>query len=259
MIGYLGVPGGFVELKYRSGLSTATDRPVSFTRTLAGKRKAVVGRRARREWDVSFDLIGSKDSHGLIAAAQSMVPLAWYPADATAGNLLSPQATGWEVVPAGGTDAGLVQLPDGTVSRSVTASIAIRVGAAHGAYEMVPVRPGQSVTVGCWSLGGQWFRGFWRDALGAQVTNWSSTAATWSGWGWHEVTLTPPTGAAFIELHVAGGSQYARPSVSWGETAADRPGRGCPFSLVHGLSEELTLINPDDAYGSINVTITEVG
>ena len=259
MIGFLGVPGALVELPYRGGLSTATDRPVSFARTLGGKRKAFVGARSRREWSVSFGPIGSRDVAGLLAVAQSAGPLVWYPADAVAGNLLSPQASGFEVAPASSTDAGLVQLPGGTVARSVVSSIAVRVGSAHGNYEMVPVRPEQSVTVGCWSVGGQWFRGFWRDATGAAITNWSSTAQTWTGWAWHEMTLTPPAGAAFIELHVAGGSQYALPSVSWGSSASGRPGRGCPKAVVHGLSEALTVINADDAYGSIDVTITEVG
>ena len=141
----------------------------------------------------------------------------------------------------------------------VAASVAVRVGSAHGAYEMVPLRPGQAVTVGCWSVGGQFFRGFWRDATGVSITNWSAPSATWAGWGWHEATLTPPAGAAFIELHLAGGTQYARPSISWGSSAVDRPGRGCPKAVVHGLSEALTVINADDAYGSIDVTITEVG
>lgn len=259
MIGYVGVPGALVELPYRGGLSTSTDRPVSFARTLGGKRKAFVGARSRREWSVSFDPIGSRDVAGLLAVAQSAGPVMWYPADATAGNLLSPQASGFEATPANATDAGLAQLPDGTVARSVASSSVVRPGDTHGTYEMVPVREGEPVTVGAWSVGGQWFRGFWRDALGSQITNWNAPSQSWAGWAWHEATLTPPPGAAFLELHLAGGSQYARPSISWGSSAVDRPGRGCPKAVVHGLSEALTVINADDAYGSIDVTITEVG
>lgn len=259
MIGYVGVPGALVALPYRGGLSVSADRPVSFARTMGGKRKAFMGARGRREWDVSFDLVGSREVAGLVDVARSAGEVIWYPADATSGNLLSPQASGFEVTPASATDAGLVALPDGTVARSVAASVAVRVGSAHGAYEMVPLRPGQAVTVGCWSVGGQFFRGFWRDATGVSITNWSVPSATWAGWGWHEATLTPPAGAAFIELHLAGGTQYARPSISWGSSAVDRPGRGCPKAVVHGLSEALTVINADDAYGSIDVTITEVG
>lgn len=259
MIGYVGVPGALVALPYRGGLSTSTDRPVSFARTMGGKRKAFMGARGRREWDVSFDLVGSRGVAGLVEVSRSAGEVMWYPADATSGNLLSPQASGFEVTPASATDAGLVALPDGTVARSVVSSVAVRLGNAHGLYEMVPVRPGVPVTVGAWSTGGQHFRGFWRDALGASIANWSSAAATWAGWRWHQVTLTPPAGAAFIELHLAGGTQYARPSISWGSSAVDRPGRGCPKAVVHGLSEALTVINADDAYGSIDVTITEVG
>ena len=259
MIGYVGVPGALVELPYRGGLSNSTDRPVSFARTMGGKRKAFMGARARREWGVSFDLMGSREVAGLVEVARSAGEVMWYPADATSGNLLSPQASGLEVTPANATDAGLVQLPDGTVARSVASSGTVRPGDAHGTYEMVPVRSGTPVTVGAWSIGGQHFRGFWRDGTGSQITSWSSPAVTHTGWTWHEVTLTPPAGAAFIELHLAGGTQYALPSVSWGSSAVGRPGRGCPKAVVHGLSEALTVINADDAYGSIDVTIAEVG
>lgn len=260
MIGYVGTAGALQALPYRGGLDTSSDRPVSFQRTLGGKRKAFMGRRSRREWSVSFDLLGSRDTHGLLAVAQATGPVLWYPADATAGNLYSPQASGFEAIPESATDAGLVALPDGTVARSVVSPVAVRLGDANGAYEMVPLRPGEPVTVGAWSVGGQHFRGFWRDASGSSITNWSVPATTHAGWAWREATLTPPAGAAFIEVHLAGGTQYARPTVSWGSKALDRPGRGCPKAVVHGLSEGLTTIVPgDDAHGSISVTISEVG
>lgn len=259
MIGYLGVPGALAELRYRGGLSTSTDRPASFARTMGGKRKAMLGPAGRREWDVSFDLIGSQDVHGLIAATHSDDALMWYPADAVAGNLLSPQGVGFDVVSGSATDAGLVHLPDGTVARSVASEFTVIVGSSHGGREYVPVLPGELVSVGAWSVGGQWFRGFWRDATGASITNWNIPQVSHDGWAWVEGTITPPEGAAYMELHLAGGSQYARPAVSWGESAVDRPGRGCPAAVVHGLSEALTVIHRDEAYGSINVTITEVG
>lgn len=259
MIGLLGVTGALVELPYRGGLSTATDRPVSFTRTLGGKRKAFVGARSRREWSVSFDPIGSRDVAGLLAVAQSAGPVMWYPADAVAGNLLSPHAAGFEVAPTGATGTGLTQLPDGTVARSVAASGTVLVGAAHGNYEMVPVRPGMAVSVGAWGLGGARFQGRWYDAAGAQAGTYLSPVDSHTGWQWREHTLTPPAGVAFIELQLLGGSQYARPSISWGTKTQDRPGRGAPAAVVHGLSEALTVIAQDDAYGSIDITITEVG
>lgn len=219
----------------------------------------MIGRRSRREWDVSFDLMGSSETAGLIDIARSGGEVAWYPADATAGNLLSPQASAFDVTPVDATDAGLVQLPGGSVARTVVSSSTVRLGGAHGSYEMVPVRPGEPVTVGAWSVGGQSFRGFWRDATGGNLGNWSADATSHAGWQWREHTAMPPSGAVFIELHLAGGTQYARPSISWGDVAQDRPGRGCPKAVVHGLSESLTVINRDDAYGSIDVTITEVG
>ena len=259
MIGYLGVPGAMVALPYRGGLSTSADRPVSFARTLGGKRKSFVGARSRREWSVSFDLAGSRDTHGMVAAAQTPGPLFWYPADAVAGNMLSPQATGFEVMPFNGTDTGLVALPDGSVARSIALSGAVAIGNAHGSFEAVPVRPGGVVSVGCWGLGGIRFTGAWRDASLAQIGTLSGASYTHSGWGWRSQSFTPPAGAAFVSLSFQGATQIARPTVSWGPTAQDRPGRGAPKAVVHGLSEALTVIAQDDAYGSIDVTITEVG
>ena len=259
MIGYVGVPGALVALPYRGGLSVSADRPVSFARTMGGKRKAFMGARGRREWDVSFDLVGSREVAGLVEVARSAGEVMWYPADAVAGNLLSPQASGFGDLPVGATDAGLVGLPDGSVARSVAHSGVMSVGLAHGGYEGVPVRPGEAVAVGGWGRGGIRFTGNWRDANGAVVSAFSRAAQSFTGWGWREATFTPPAGAAFMQLVFSTGTQYARPSVSWGDTATDRPGRGCPKAVVHGLSEALTVINADDAYGSIDVTITEVG
>lgn len=263
MSGLLGVPGAMVELPYRGGLSTATDRPVAFARTLGGKRKAFVGSQGRREWDVSFDLIGSKDTHGLLAVAKHVGPVSWYPADAAAGNLLSPQATSWSPVPANGADAGLAALPDQTVSRALThvGTGLVYVGGTGEAltWELVHVTPGHPITVGIWAMGGVRITGSWRNAAGTHISTPDSGVRTASGWKFHTATFTPPMGATHYAMALSAGTQYARPSVARGSTAKDLPGRGCPRAVVHGLSEALTLIAVDDAYGSVGVTITEVG
>ena len=259
MIGYVGVPGALVALPYRGGLDTSSDRPVSFTRTLGGKRKAFVGARSRREWGVSVDLTGSLVASGLVALAGTAGEVCWYPADATAGNLLSPQAVSFSPTPNNATDAGFVSLPDGSVARTVASSNTVFVGDSHGTAERVPVPPGSKVTVGAWGLGGARFQGLYRDAAGANVGTYLSPAGSHAGWQRRSFTVTPPASAAFIELHLFGGVQYARPTVSWGTVAVDRPGRGCPRAVVHGLSEALTVIADDDAYGSVDLSITEVG
>lgn len=258
MIGYLGVPGALVELRYRGGLSVDSGRPVSFQRTLGGKRKALLGPQSRREWSVSFDLIGSRMAGGLLAAAQSEGPLMWYPADAAAGNLLSPQGSGFESRSSTATDVGLVQLPDGSVARAVAPTGTVNVTSPQGDWEMVPVRPGR-VTVGGWGFNGIRFTGAWRDAEGVTVGTFAPSSSGHSGWQWVERTITAPADAAFLSLSLSNGARYARPSVAWGTAGRDRPGRGCPKAVAHGLSEGLTVISGDDAYGSVSATITEVG
>ena len=259
MAAFFGVNGALFEVKCPASADRVSERGVSFTRTLGGKRKAFVGRGSRRSWSLDVGAGTPQDVSTVEALSREPGPLVFISPDAAVGNLLSPQASGFEVTPASATDAGLVALPDGTVARSVASSSVVRPGVAHGTYEMVPVRPGEPVTVGAWSVGGEWFRGFWRDALGASITNWSSAAATWAGWRWHQVTLTPPAGAAFIELHLAGGTQYALPSVSWGDTAAREIGSGCPKAVVH--SPEFSPIAAHSRLNRSRITysVTEVG
>lgn len=251
--------GGLLEIGAPSQLNRKTDQQVSFRSTLKGKRKAFIRKGGRRSWsvDVSAALPGVVST--IEAVARNLGPVGWYPPEAVVGNLLSPQASGFDPGSTDATDAGLVQIPDGTVARSVVSSVSVRVGSAHGSYEMVPLQSGQPVTVGCWSVAGQWFRGFWRDATGASITNWSAPAVTWSGWGWHQATLTPPAGAAFIELHVAGGTQYALPSVSWGTTAARELGTGCPVAVIHSPSHSPVALWAGANYTGSSYSVSEVG
>lgn len=251
--------GSLLEVGCPSTLTRSTEQQVSFTRTLGGKRKAHVRKGGRRAWSVDVSAARPGEVSTLEAVARGLGPYGWYPPEAAVGNLLSPQASGFATGTTDASDAGLVQLPDGTVARSVASDVAVRPGSAHGAYEMVPLRPGQAVTVGCWSVGGQFFRGFWRDATGASITNWSAPSATWAGWGWHEATLTPPAGAAFIELHLAGGSQYALPSISWGAVAARELGTGCPVAVVHSPSHAPVALWQSANYTGSSYTVTEVG
>ena len=259
MAAFFGVNGALFEVKCPASADRVSERGVSFTRTLGGKRKAFVGRGSRRSWSLDVGAGTPQDVSTVEALSREPGPLVFISPDAAVGNLLSPQASGFEVMPASATDAGLVALPDGTVARSVASSSVVRPGNAHGTYEMVPVRPGEPVTVGAWSVGGQWFRGFWRDALGSSITNWNAPSQSWAGWAWHEATITPPPGAAFLELHLAGGSQYARPSISWGDTAAREIGSGCPKAVVHSPE-----FSPIAAHKRLNrsriaYSVTEVG
>lgn len=262
MSGFIGVPGAMVELLYRGGLSTSTDRPVSTKRTLSGKVKALIGPRARREWKVSFDLIGASEISGVIDMARSGGEVMWYPSDASLGNLLSPQAVGFEVTPESATDAGLVQLPDGTVARTVvhTGSTQVYPGTAHGSHERVLVRQGHRLAVGAWGLAGLGFSIAWRDAEGIARATTTVPTETFTGWQRREANYPVPAWAVSASLGLTGGTQYARPVVSWGSIARDQPGRGCPKAIVHGLSEDLTVIHlDDDSYGAFSISITEVG
>lgn len=251
--------GSLLEVGCPSTLSRNTEQQVSFTRTLGGKRKGFIRKGGRRAWSVDVSVARPGEVSTLEAVARGLCPYGWYPPEAVVGNLLSPQAVDFDPVPTNGTDSGLVQLPDGTVARSVAATGTIRVGAAHGDHEMVPVVPGEQVTVGAWATGGLGFQGYWRDATGAALPTFLVSSTSWSGWAWREATLTPPAGAVFIELQLFGGSQYARPSVAWGVTGRDQGGTGCPSAIIHSPSHAPVALWEGANYTDTSYTVTEVG
>lgn len=251
--------GSLLEVRSPSRLDRSTEQQVTFTPIIGGKVKAFVRKGGRRSWSINTSGARPAEVSTIEAVARFMGPVGWYGPEAVIGNLLSPQASGFDTVPTTGTDAGLVQLPDGSVARSVVSEATVRTGDAHGSHERVPVRSGTPVTVGAWSIGGQYFRGFWRDGTGSQITSWSSPAVTHTGWTWHEVTLTPPAGAAFVELHLAGGTQYALPSITWGTSAARELGTGCPKAVIHSPSHSPVSLWAGANYTDSGFRVTEVG
>src|SRR5690606_34823442 len=109
--------GSLLEIGCPSTLSRETQQQVSFTTTLGGKRKAHIRRGGRRAWSVDVSVARPGEVSTLEAVARGVGPYGWYPPEAVVGNLLSPQASGFDSAPASSTDAGLVQLPDGTAAR----------------------------------------------------------------------------------------------------------------------------------------------
>lgn len=259
MPAYFGSGGQLFEVKCPASADRVSSRPVAFTRTLGGKVKAFAGTASRRSWSLNVEAGTPQDVSTVEALARTLGPLVFIPPEAAVGNLLSPQASAFEPVPESATDAGLAALPDGTVAKTVVSSGAVRVGDANGSFERVPVRAGEPVAVGAWFVGGAILRGFWRDAAGSSITNWVSTQGFHSGWAWREATLTPPAGAAFIELHLAGGTQYALPSVSWGTTAARELGTGCPKAVLHDGEFSPIAAHRRLNRSRITYSVTEVG
>lgn len=259
MPAYFGSGGNLFEVKCPASADRVSSRPVTFTRTLGGKVKAFTGQASRRSWSLNVEAGTPQDVSTVEALARAQGPLVFISPEAAVGNLLSPQASAFDPAPTNATSGGVVQLPDGTVARSVVSSSSVPVGDAHGNYERVPVRPGDSVTVGAWAVDRLGFQGFWYDATGSSITTYlhSSTAVT--GWGWREVTMTPPAGAAFVSLNIFGGSQYALPSISWGTTAARELGTGCANAVLHDGEFSPIAAHRRLNRSRITYSVTEVG
>lgn len=261
MSAFIVAGGSLLELGCPSTLDRSTEQQVSFTPIIGGKVKAFVRRGGRRSWSIDTALARPGEVSTIEAVARQMGPFGWYDAAAAIGNLLSPQASSFDPAPVNSTDAGLVQLPDGTVARSVVhaGTGAVNVGDAHGSYEMVPVRSGVPVTVGAWASGGVRFSGFWRDAAGVSITNFAGQTHSFTGWEWRENTLTPPSGAAFLSLALTTGTQYALPSVAWGGQGRAELGTGCPKALIHSPSHSPIALWQGANYSNSSYRVTEVG
>lgn len=261
----IGLPGAMLEVQCTASITTDTARAMSTKRTMEGRRFALLGMLSRREWGVDFPGLDARVAQSLAMLTRDTTnpvkPLRWYPHDAVTGNLLSPQATEWDPQPLNGSNVGFTKLPDGSLAQATQhiGGGTVSPGDADGASEYVVVTPGEPVTFGTWAFGGLNMIGWWRDSDGNQISSWSLGTQTFAGWQWRQTTRVPPAGASLVSLHLAGASLYARPSISWGNTAHDMPGRGCPSALIHDLSEEIEALLSNRWLGSLSATITEVG
>ena len=247
--------GSLLEIGCLSRLSRGTEQAVQVIPLLGGGRKAFVRRSGRREWSVDASGARPGEVSTFEAVARGVGPYGWYGPEAVIGNLYSPQASGFDVLPTNATDAGLVQLPSGSVARSVVHSGSGRVGIA----EAVPVRPGLPVSFGTWALAGHRFWWTWLDGDGASLGAQSTGAFTHSGWQWRTHTADPVAGAVAVQLDILNGTAYARPSIAWGATARDELGTGCPKAIIHSPSFSPLLLREGANYTDTSYTVTEVG
>lgn len=251
--------GSLFGLKCPASLDRGTEQQVSVVPLLGGRRKAFVRKGGRRSWSVSVAAASPSDVSTLESVARGVGPYGWYGPEAVAGNLFSPQASGFEVFsPTHAADAGLVQLPDGTVARSVL-HVSYRVTVGND-LEDPPVRPGEPVTVGAWGFGGVRLMGTWRDGVGAEVGSWDSGPFTsWSGWQWREYTVTAPANASAIRVQLLGGTQYALPSVAWGTKGRPELGTGCPKAIIHSPQYSPLALWEGANYTGQSYSVVEVG
>lgn len=252
--------GALIEIGCPSTLNRETGQLAGFDTTIGGRRFGFIRKGGRRSWSISVSTARPGEVSTLEAVARRLGPYGWYGPESVIGNLLSPQASSWAVPAAGETRAGLVQLPDGTVAESLASSARVRIGNAHGNFEMAPVRPGHLVTVSAWGFGGLRLQGFWRDGTGASISSFiASPIHTFAGWEWREHTIAPPLGAAFVELNLTNGTAYALPSIAWGTKGRPELGTGCPKAVIHSPAFSPIALWEGANYTGANYTVTEIG
>lgn len=223
-----------------------------------------MGRKSSRDWSVDADFTEAGESSGLRWLAEfGRPPFVWYSPDAVFGNILEPAVAGLVSGTHNGLEGALVEVESGIWVKSVIAdgTLSVRFPYRSGVVDPVPVVPGRKLTVAGWARGASFrITVFWTGIDGADLGNsvgadLSHSVLTRVSW-----TLTPPPGAAGMEVRFVGASQVAGPTVSLTSSVTPySPGKGCKRAVVHGLSEALVLVTSPASLSSFSFTVSEVG
>lgn len=248
-------------MKCPASATRTVERATTFATTLSGKRKALMGREARRAWDMTVPAARPADVASIDTLVRSNAPAVWVPPEAANGNLITQQSAAFSIMPSTAADAGLVGLPNGQIAKSVVPTSHLSVTVGPGARrEHIPVLQGVPVTLGAWATGEFRISGIWLDIDGNSIVSFGGTKWTGLvGWQWREETFTPPSNAVSFTFNLNNGTQYAAPSASWGAKAAQQAGNGCTSAVVHSASFDPLVLNGSTNITSMSYTVTEVG
>jgi len=262
---YIGTTGALMKVSCPSALSSGGGRAVSFSDTQS-RRKAFLGRVARREWTVDMAAVSPADMAVFEWLADyGQPPFVYYPDDAALHNVLSPAYAAFAPGTHTGLDVGLVEVEPGVHVKAVAASgdnfsLPYRDGTG---LDRIPIASGP-ITVSAWMRGGTvsgdtQFSVVWRSVAGDNISTASTRFPGTAGFTRRHVTLTPPPGAAAITLQIWA-QQTAGLAVSLTDHLTDyAPGRGARRAVVHGLSRSLIAAHDRLTLEGASFTVSEVG
>lgn len=268
MVAYLGPLGALIPIRAVARLRSHAARPVSYSTSLGGVRRAQVGPRAFRTWDVTTP---PATRPAVLAALQGFVdgaygpgPFVWVDDWAQVTNVLAPRRAALSTPWRDTTYGGPIFLPDGTVAgRHLIAASATKVWAStpDAIPWRVPVVPGLPVTVSLWleTQGSRLEVSFYRDE---DYLGFASAANAGLGWARVAVHGVAPAGANHVRFGVSGGGRIAHPAVTWtAETTAHHLGQGADSVLLPALGIEALLAGPhaDEQMAPASFQIVEVG
>ena len=267
---YLGQLGRMIEIKCPASQQVSSAERFTFQQTLEGRVKAQARPIGRRVWGLSSSAAMTPADQATILSFVNGEwgngPFVFVSADAPVTNLLSPAAASCDpstIANSGVTAAGPLSTADGWAGRSFFNP---NPGAnMYFGSTLTPVIPGIPVTGSAYVVGdGAKVSIQFLDSTGAII---SATPSPGSGVAGStkrlNSTATPPPNAASARLFTTGSSQAARPAITWTSVPFEwAAGEGCPKSVVHAASKDLTLASREvrgGRFASINYTITEVG
>lgn len=263
MTSYIGPIGSIIGVKCPSSLSASGGRTSTFSRTLS-RQKAFMSKSGPREWsaELSQATTPSQISGLRWLADYGQPPFVWYPPDAVFGNILEPAVAALVSGRHNGLEGPLVEVEPGIWVKSAIPDAAASVSLPYksGFLDALPIPAGQRITVSAWMTGSAVITVAWRDAAGGLLSSAGSGALGTSGsLVRRSFSATPPAGAVRMTLLLTA-TQVAGPAVSITDSVTPySPGKGCRRSVVHGLSESLTLISTQQSMSGYSFTVSEVG
>lgn len=256
----LGTLGALVPVERVRPLSVETDRPVSFSDTLGG-RKAFMGRRGMRDWSVSIGVMNARRLASVIyQATYGREPLIWFPPGATAGNAFPPDLSNLLPDTHSGSEGGFVEVEAGLFLKSAMPNgSVVSFPYRRGSLENMPVVPGRPMTVSAWIRGRTRIAIIWRNQAGSGIRTDVSPLEDTPGLVRKHLTAFPPAGAVQATFQIFC-SQIAGLSATFTDKLTPyNLGSGATRVVVHGLGDDMPWIDDQGPLSEIKFTVSEVG
>lgn len=264
MTTYLGPVGSLIEIKCPAELNISGGRAVSLTRTLS-RQKAFMARAGSREWSAQ---LSEATTPGQVSGLSWLAefgnpPFVWYPPDATVGNILDPAVAALAPARHNGLEGALVEVEPGVWVKSAVPNGSTTLGMPYrgSSLDPIPIIPGRPLTISAWLQGSDAGIGLvWRDIQGNTV----SSGGTRPSQNLAKLTrvsrtVAPPLGAVTVSL-ILHCQMAAGPAVTLTDAMTPySPGKGCKRTVIHGLSEAVTLATAKQSMSGYSITVSEVG
>lgn len=275
MAAYLGTLGRLVELWTVSGAQLSEGDRYSFDQTLEGVTQAQLSKFTSREWSLSADGATPGEVATMLGFAQGewgKGPFIFVDPIAGKTNMLTPrQGMCLDLMPPPGSNPLAIVNQGGPVNLGADGwfgrhwSTSQDYGTITINHDLIPVRPGDTVTGAAWARGAAGgARIYFYDENGVFISVTASKRDT-DPIKWKRVFVSGvvPANAVGARLGFTQVTEVARPTFTWTKALMPwGPGHGCPQAVVSSHSRQLgdAIVSlAGEFYSDLSFTIKEVG